>query len=203
MASGKIFVISAPSGAGKTTLLKKIMTSLSGLVFSVSHTTRVPRAGEEDGKDYHFIDIARFEEMIRDSSFLEYAKVHGNYYGTSRECVENQLADGLDVVLDIDVQGADILRAAALPNAAYIFIAPPSMTELERRLRERGTESEERLATRLANAKQEVAAAGTYDYVLVNDSLADATELLAAIVLAERARSRRRKDGKPVGDICP
>lgn len=199
MTTGRLFVISAPSGAGKTTLLSRVMARLPGLVFSVSHTTRMVRPGERDGIDYHFISPAEFVAMIDRGHFLEHAEVHGNLYGTSREAVRKQLAEGVDVILDIDVQGAAILRSSGQLDAAYIFIAPPSMTELEQRLRGRGTESEERIRLRLKNARQELQAASQYEYLIINEDLADAADLLAAIILAERARAHRLPSGKPIG----
>ncbi|MEA2114196.1 MAG: guanylate kinase [Thermodesulfobacteriota bacterium] len=198
MTESMLLVISAPSGCGKTTILKKVMTDLPGLAFSVSHTTREPRPGEEDGRDYHFVSREQFKE-IRDqqpSGFLEWAEVHGNYYGTSRQDVEDRLAEGQDVILDIDVQGAkQIRRHGALVT---IFIAPPSLSELKRRLRGRGTENEESLAVRLANAKKEMQAADAYTYLIVNDKLDEAVQALEAVIIAERCRRRRRVDGASV-----
>ncbi len=198
MSSGILLVLSAPSGGGKTTILKKVMAGLPGLVFSVSHTTRQPRPGEEDGRDYYFVSRREFES-IRDrqpSGFLEWAEVHGNLYGTSRAAVEQRLGAGRDVVLDIDVQGAAQIRKSADPVA--VFIAPPSLAELEARLRGRGTEDEQTLALRLENAKQELAAMDRYDYLIVNDRLAEAVESLRSIIIAERCRRRRTVDGVPV-----
>jgi guanylate kinase len=201
MTIGRLFVISAPSGAGKTTLLSRVMARIPGLVFSVSHTTRLPRPGECDGVDYHFVSHADFLAMIDQGSFLEHAEVHGNLYGTSRSTVQKQLEAGKDVVLDIDVQGAAILRASGQLEAAYVFIAPPGMAELEKRLRGRGTESEERIRLRLKNARQELQAAGQYEYLIINEDIAEATDLLAAIILAERARAHRLPSGKPIGKV--
>ena len=201
MSIGKLFVISAPSGAGKTTVVKRVMTTLPGLTFSVSHTTRPPRPGERDGIDYHFVSTTRFEEMIARGEFLEYARVHANLYGTSRKAVEQVQQQGVDVVLDIDVQGATILRRAAVAEASYIFIAPPSLRELERRLRGRGTEAEEVIAVRLANARQELAVMREYDYLLVNHHVEECVTLLSAIILAERAKGHRLANGQAIGDI--
>ena len=202
MSMGRLFVISAPSGAGKTTLLKQVMPRLTGLSFSVSHTTRQPRPGEREGVDYHFVARAEFEKMIGEGAFLEHARVHDNLYGTSRMAVERLQQQGIDVVLDIDVQGAAILRQAGLVDAAYIFIAPPSVAELERRLRGRGTEAEEMIATRLANARAELAAMSSYEYLLVNRQVEESVELLTAIILAERARAHRFPDGSAIGAIA-
>jgi guanylate kinase len=201
MTIGRLFVISAPSGAGKTTLLSRVMARIPGLVFSVSHTTRLPRPGECDGVDYHFVSHADFLAMIDQGNFLEHAEVHGNLYGTSRSAVQKQLEAGKDVVLDIDVQGAAILRGSGQLEAAYVFIAPPGMAELEKRLRGRGTESEERIRLRLKNARHELQAAGQYEYLVINEDIAEATELLAAIILAERARAHRLPSGKPIGKV--
>lgn len=198
MTESMLLVLSAPSGCGKTTMLEKVMTDLPGLVFSVSHTTREPRPGEEDGRDYHFVSHEQFKE-IRDqqpSGFLEWAEVHGNCYGTSRQDVEARLAEGMDVVLDIDIQGAEQIRQNAAP--VTIFIAPPSLSELERRLRGRGTESEESLAVRLANAEKEMQAADAYTYLIGNDELDEAVRALEAVIIAERCRRRRGVDGATV-----
>lgn len=198
MTTGRLFVISAPSGAGKTTLLKRVMANLPGLAFSISHTTRSPRLGEQDGIDYHFVSPTRFKEMIEQDLFLEYAKVHDNYYGTSIDAIDSQLKEGRDVILDIDVQGAGILREKGEPEATHIFIAPPSIEELEKRLRGRGTESEEIIKMRLDNAATEMKAAPAYEYLLTNDDLEEAVQLLSAIIMAERARAHRQPSGKSI-----
>ena len=198
MTTGKLFILSAPSGAGKTTLLKRVMADLPGLAFSVSHTTRLPRAGEQDGVDYHFVSRAQFEAMRDQGVFLEWAEVHGNLYGTSRPAVLAQLATGLDVILDIDVQGAAILRESAAIPAASLFISPPSLPELERRLRGRGTDSEETVLLRLKNARQEMQAAVDYEYLIINDRLEQAVDTLRAIVIAERSRGHRLPTGQSI-----
>ncbi len=198
MSEGMLLVLSAPSGCGKTTILKKVMAELGGLVFSISHTTRTPRPGEADGRDYHFVSREQFM-AIRDrhpSGFLEWAEVHTNFYGTSRQDVDARLAEGMDVVLDIDVQGAAQIRRNAEP--VTVFIAPPSLVELERRLRGRGTESEESLAVRLANAEKEMRDAEAYTYLIVNDRLDEAVTALKAVIIAERCRRRRGLDGAAV-----
>lgn len=198
MSSGKLFILSAPSGAGKTTLLKRVMADLQGLAFSVSHTTRLPRTGEVDGVDYHFVSREQFEGMRDQGVFLEWAEVHGNLYGTSRPAVLAQLATGLDVVLDIDVQGAAILRKSASIPAASLFISPPSLQELERRLRGRGTDSEETILLRLKNARTEMQAAVDYEYLIVNARLEQAIDTLRAIVIAERSRGHRLPTGQSI-----
>lgn len=198
MAQGLLIVISAPSGAGKSTLLAKVMASMPGLAFSVSHTTRKPRAGEVDGRQYHFVERGRFEEMIAAGHFLEWATVHNNFYGTSRQSVADQLAEGLDVILDIDVQGAAILRENTTMVDVQIFVAPPGRVELERRLRSRATEDEASIRLRLENARAEMQSADDYDYLIVNDQLDAAADLLEAIIVAERAKARRLPSGQPI-----
>jgi len=200
MTAGKLFVISAPSGAGKTTLLKKVMGGIPGLVFSISHTTRKPRPGEVDGVDYYFVSRADFQRMITEGLFLEYAEVHDNHYGTSFAAIDQQLKQGLDVILDIDVQGAAIIRSKGQPAATHIFISPPDLVELERRLRGRGTESEATIKVRLKNAATEMNAAGEYEYLIINDSLEEAANLLSSIILAERARMHRLPSGKSINE---
>ena len=195
---GMLLILSAPSGCGKTTLLNRIMANLPGLAFSISHTTRPPRLGEMHGKDYYFVDSPAFVAM-RDqepSGFLEYAEVHGNLYGTSVEEVNRLRQQGLDVVLDIDVQGAAQVQAQT--ETVAVFIAPPSMAELEKRLRKRGSETEASVVRRLENARKELACADRYDYLLVNDQLDEATDILRSIIIAERSRRRRKADGQPV-----
>ena len=201
MSQGRLFVISAPSGAGKTTLLKGVMSSLLRLAFSVSHTTRAPRAGEEDGREYHFITRDIFKQMIAENKFVEYADVHGNFYGTSYASITEQLADGYDVILDIDVQGAAILREREEVDAAYVFIAPPTIAELERRLRGRGTESEDVIQVRLTNALTELDVSNEYEYLIVNNDIKEATHLLESIILAERAKGHRLPSGEPITKV--
>ncbi len=201
MTTGKLFVISAPSGTGKTTLLRRVMDHLPGLSFSVSHTTRPPRPGEKNGIDYHYVSKAEFLAMIDQGLFLEHAEVHANLYGTSWAAIDQQCQAGLDVILDIDVQGASILRRSRQLAAAYIFISPPSIAELEKRLRGRGTESEEMLAIRLANARIELQAVKEYEYLVINDQLEETVDLLSSIIVAERARAHRFPSGQPIGDI--
>lgn len=198
MSKGNLFVISAPSGAGKSTILKKLLAEVPNLAFSVSHTTRAPRNGESDGRDYHFVDRATFEGMRADQAFLEWAEVHGNLYGTSQAAIEAQQAGGIDVFLDIDVQGAGQLRDGGHPGAVFLFIAPPSWQELEKRLRGRGTDPEETVRLRLNNARREMEEAGGYDYLIINDRLDEAVDILRAVVIAERCKGRRSPDGRPL-----
>lgn len=195
---GMLLILSAPSGCGKTTLLNRIMTELPGLAFSISHTTRSSRQGEIHGKDYYFVDQPTFA-AIRDqkpTGFLEYAEVHGNLYGTSVEEVTRLRQQGLDVVLDIDVQGAAQVQAHTRP--VTVFIAPPSLAELEKRLRQRGSESEASVVRRLENASKELGCIDRYDYLLVNDQVDEAVAILRSIIIAERSRRRRKADGQPV-----
>ncbi len=158
MNQGCLFVISAPSGAGKTTIVKPVLQTLPAISFSVSHTTRQPRPGELDGNDYHFVSKEQFEKVRDNNGFLEWAEVHGNYYGTSQQTVTQMLGNGNDIILDIDVQGAAQLREKKDLPATFLFIAPPSLTELEKRLLGRQTETPESLQTRLHNAKKEMQA---------------------------------------------
>lgn len=193
---GMLLVVSAPSGCGKSTIVNRVMQILPRLVFSVSHTTRLPRPGETDGVHYHFVDKATFA-AIQDqqpTGFLEWAEVHGHKYGTSVDEINRHRQEGMDVILDIDVQGAAQVRQRA--NPVSVFIAPPSFAELERRLRSRKTENEATIRVRLANARKEMACADVYDYLVVNDRLEDAVESLKSIIIAERCRRRRLSDGQ-------
>lgn len=195
---GSLFIVSAPSGTGKTTLLRRVMQQVGNLVFSISHTTRSPRRGEVDGRDYYFVDNDRFSAMIEDNAFLEWAKVHGNYYGTAISPLSSRLEQDNDVILDIDVQGAALVRAAGTFPAVSIFVAPPDLEELEKRLRGRGSDDEETIRRRLTNARQEMAQRHDYEYLIVNDHLDDAVSMLCGIIYAERARCRRGIDGSPL-----
>ncbi len=188
---GTLFVVSAPSGAGKGTLIRRLLEELDGIVFSVSWTTRAPRPGERDGVDYHFCDETTFREKVRRGEFLEWAEVHGHLYGTERAQVEARLAEGLDVLLDIDVQGAAQVRASGFP-ATFVFILPPSPEVLAERLRGRGTESEESLRLRLADARDEVPRWREFDWLVLNDDLAEATREFVAVFRAVRASRERR-----------
>lgn len=185
MNKGSLFVITGPSGAGKGTVLKEVIKSLDRLYFSVSATTRNPREGEVDGVHYHFLTKARFEELIAGERFLEYAQYAENYYGTPLDPVLEQLEQGNDVILEIELQGALQVKQR-MPQAVLVFIAPPSFEELEARLRGRGTESEEVILRRLAIARQECANMDQFHYVVVNDEVADAADRLRAVILSRR-----------------
>jgi guanylate kinase len=187
-------VVSAPSGAGKTSLCQWAVTAVPNLVHSVSYTTRPPRPGEAEGRHYHFVDRAAFEAMAHAGDFAEWAEVHGHLYGTSGRLLAQHAADGLDVILDIDTQGAAILRSA-FPDAVSVFIVLPSWAELEARLRGRHSEGEADIQRRLRVAREEVRQARTYDYIIVNDVFARAAEALKAIILAERLRTCRADPG--------
>jgi len=195
--SGMLFVVSAPSGAGKSTILHRVLAEIPAVAFSVSHTTRPPRPGEEHGRDYFFVSPDEFTAMRRAGAFLEAAEVHGNWYGTSRDAVGGLQAKGLDVLLDIDVQGAQQVRATGMP-AVFLFIVPPSLAELETRLRGRGTDGEEVIRRRLANARQELLAASRYDHIVVNDDLDQAVAMVQAVILARRSQYRRGYDNTPL-----
>ena len=195
---GNLFVISAPSGTGKTTILRQVIGHLPRLSFSISHTTRPPRAGEVNGRDYYFIGQEEFLALRERGEFLEWAEVHGNFYGTGKSAVDRALAGGLDLILDIDVQGARQIRAALGAKATFIFIAPPSARELEKRLSGRHTENEATIRLRLANARQEMAELDQYDYLIVNDRVEVAAAGIKAIVREKRLRQRRALDGSPL-----
>jgi len=198
MSQGNLFVISAPSGAGKSTLLKKLLTAVPNLAFSVSHTTRAPRPGESNGREYHFIDRPAFEGMRTGQAFLEWAEVHGNLYGTSREAIEARLADGGDVMLEIDWQGARQIKQL-FPDAVLIFILPPSWDELRQRLKRRGEDPDAVIEQRMVNARIEVAQARHFDFVVVNASFETALFDLKAIVHAQRLKySAQRRNRSAV-----
>ena len=186
---GNLFVISAPSGSGKTTLVRRLLDTLDDVKFSVSFTTRPVRGSERDRIDYHFVPSDLFRTKIEDGEFLEWAEVHGNYYGTSKIVTEQVRASGEDILLDVDVQGAAQVRKAQ-PDAITLFVMPPSFDVLEERLRGRRQDSDEVIAGRLEEARHEIHHYKDYDYVLINDSVERTSELLKAIVLAERTRPR-------------
>ncbi len=187
---GSIFIVSAPSGAGKTTLCKMLIQSMPDIIHSISYTTRPPRPGEVDGKDYYFVKEDRFLEMVRKGEFLEWAEVHGNLYGTSKQKLLETINNGTDVILDIDVQGASQIRAQQI-DATFIFILPPSMEVLKERLTKRQTDTEEIIQRRLQKAREEIKQYRSYDYVIINDELEVALEQLKAVVLSQRLKTEK------------
>jgi guanylate kinase len=194
--SGNLFIVAAPSGAGKTTLVNALLASHGDLALSVSYTTRSPRPGEVDHREYHFISEPEFLAMIERGEFLEHAQVHGNRYGTSAPWIREQTAAGSDLLLEIDWQGAQQVRRQ-IPDAIGIFVLPPSMQELERRLRKRGQDSDEVMQRRLAAARDEISHAGEFDYVIINKDFDEALADLAAIVRASRLRLARQRQRHP------
>ena len=187
---GILFILSAPSGAGKTTISRRALDEIPGLELSISCTTRRPRAGETDGRDYHFLSAQAFEAMRDRGEFAEWAQVHDCLYGTPKRPIEERLAAGRDLLLDIDVQGARQMKAR-YHEAVAVFVLPPSERELERRLRARGTEAEEVIQRRLARARAEMDEIRHYDYFLVNQDVDESVRLFRAITEAERARVAR------------
>lgn len=188
--SGNLYVVAAPSGAGKTTLVRMLLADERSVHLSISFTTRAPRPGEQDGREYHFVGVDRFRAMIAQDEFLEWAEVHGNFYGTSKKWISEQLAAGHDVLLEIDWQGAQQVRKI-FPEAIGVFILPPSMEELSRRLTGRGTDAADVIERRLAAAEAEMRHVGEFDYAIINDQLDQALQDLRAIV-----RSSRLSPGK-------
>jgi len=194
--SGILFIISAPSGAGKSTLSAKLLEEDAGIHMSVSYTTRAPRAGEVDGRNYHFVGKARFMDMLARGEFLESAEVHGNHYGTSQAWIEAQRAAGHDILLEIDWQGAQQVRRI-VADSIGIFILPPSIAELERRMRGRGQDSEEVVRRRLAVAAQEMSHAVEFEYVIINNDFEQARRDLLAVVRASRLTYARQLERFP------
>ncbi|HEX3739352.1 MAG TPA: guanylate kinase [Terriglobales bacterium] len=190
-----VFIISAPSGSGKSTLVNEIRQSVPNLSFSISYTTRSPRGRESDGNEYSFVSRDQFEQMIQNDDFLEYANVFGNYYGTARRFLTGAEDQGNDLLLDIDVQGAAQIKSK-LPDAVSIFVLPPNREELERRLRERSQDSESVIQRRLRDANREIENYDKYDYILVNDRLADSVGALKAILLSQRLKRQGRADAE-------
>jgi len=187
---GQLYIIAAPSGAGKTSLVKALHENLNGIAVSVSHTTRAMRPGEENGVHYHFVDHAYFERMVTEGEFLEHARVFDNFYGTAKSSVECNLAAGQDVILEIDWQGAQQVRAA-FPEALGIFILPPAREVLETRLRGRGQDDDQIIARRMRDATTEMQHYAEFDFLLINDVFEDALRELACIFRANRARRER------------
>jgi guanylate kinase len=190
-----VFIISAPSGSGKSTLVNEIRQTVDNLSFSISYTTRSPRGRERDGNEYSFVSRDQFEQMIQNDDFLEYANVFGNYYGTARRFLTGAEDQGNDLLLDIDVQGAAQIKSK-LPDAVSIFVLPPNREELERRLRERSQDSESVIQRRLRDANREIENYDKYDYILVNDRLADSVGALKAILLSQRLKRQGRADAE-------
>lgn len=193
MSKGLLLVVSAPSAGGKGTILKELFQQDPNLRMSVSATTRKPRPGEEHGKHYYFVTREEFQEMVDDGNMLEYAEYVGNCYGTPKGPVERWRADGLDVVLEIEVQGGAQIKCVA-PDCVSIFIVPPSMEVLEKRLRDRGTEDEETIQKRLETARKEIPHGKNYDYIVVNDRLEDAVADVRAILRSEKMKSERNAE---------
>jgi guanylate kinase len=203
--TGLIIVVSAPSGSGKSTLCQRLLNWSSNLMYSVSCTTRAPRGGEQNGVDYFFLSRVEFEKCIAAGDFLEHAEYNGNYYGTPRQFIEQQIAEGKDILLDIEVQGAEQVVKTIREKGAFaypeslvtLFIMPPSLEALEGRLRRRGTDSEETIRKRLAIASEELTHWRNYDYVIVSGGLDDDFERGKAIVTAEKCRTSRQPEEKP------
>jgi guanylate kinase len=190
---GNLIIISSPSGGGKGTLIKEVLNTIPDMTYSISYTTRSIRSGEADGREYFFVSRDDFEQRRSAGEFLEYAEVHGNYYGTSRSQIEQITAGGRDVILEIDVQGANLILER-VPDIVSIFILPPSFPVLESRLKRRATESLDELALRLRNAFAEVKEYEKFKYVVINEFLEDAANDLRTIIKAERLRTSRRMD---------
>lgn len=190
---GILFIISSPSGGGKGTIIREVLRTVPNIGYSVSFTTRAIREGEENGKHYHFVSHEYFENLIKQGEFLEYAEVHGNYYGTSKRKVEQETLAGRDIILEIDVQGAALVREKA-PDAVGVFILPPSFEVLQERLTARQTETDENLALRLKNSRNEVKEFSNFDYVIVNNEVTKAVLDLQSVIYAERCKCARQNE---------
>lgn len=192
---GLVFILSAPSGTGKTTLVRKVMEQLPGLRFSVSFTTRPPRSNEQEGEDYHFVSPSVFQEMVKRDEFLEWAEVLGNCYGTPKIDLRSLELEGVDLILDIDTQGAKRVREK-MDSAISIYLLPPSMDALQERLIKRGLDSPEMIQFRLSHAKKDMEEAHGYQYILVNDKIEETVERLKAIIIEERSRKEKQLSSK-------
>lgn len=187
-----LFVVAAPSGAGKSSLVKALMAADPQIDLSISHTTRAPRGQEQQGREYHFASDAEFDQLLANGALLEWANVHGNRYGTTRQGVEEQLQRGLDVILEIDYQGAFQVRKL-FPQAVLVFVLPPSFAELRARIERRGEDSPEKIALRMENAKVEVQQAGKFDFVIINELFEQALLDLRSVVQAQRLRAAAQR----------
>ncbi len=192
MTLGTLYIISAPSGAGKTSLVKQLISQLTALTVSISHTTRPIRSGEIDGQDYYFVSVAEFQTMLDKKAFLEHAQVFDNFYGTAQDTVESNLRQGLDVILEIDWQGARQIKAL-LPDSISIFILPPSIAILQQRLTGRGQDDETVIARRMRDAVAEMRHCNEFDYVIVNDVFEQALTELTHIIMAHRLTQQRQQ----------
>lgn len=190
MTKANLFVLSGPSGVGKGTILDKLLENFYEVEYSVSATTRPRREGEKEGEDYFFLSVEDFFQMVEENKFIEWAQVHNNYYGTPKEYVDKSLVEGKDIILEIDIQGARMVKKD-YPDAIYIFLLPPSLEELENRLDKRGTETEKNKALRLENARKEINELDEYDYQIVNDQIDETVKKLKAIIIAEKCRIRK------------
>lgn len=189
--NGIIFVMSGPSGAGKTTIVKGVLSELEGVEFSVSYTTRQKREGEIDGKDYFFVSEKKFAELMEKDEFLEWAEVHGHLYGTSRSYVESRLQQGVNILLDVDVKGAMNVREKIKDDAVFIFVAPPSFSELKDRLYNRRTEDATNFEKRIEDAKQELSQISKFDYLVVNREVKASIKQLESVLIAEQLKVER------------
>ena len=202
-APGILFVVSSPSGGGKGTLISRALNAIPGLSYSVSYTTRAPRNGELNGRDYFFVSPEQFEQMVAANEFLEWARVHRHLYGTARQQVWREMSQGRDIILEVDVQGAASVRKL-VTNSVSVFILPPSFEVLRKRLLARGTDSREELEVRLRNAPSELNQYDQFDYVIINDDADRAAAQLRAIISAERARCERQEEEiRRVADTFP
>ncbi|WP_301100709.1 guanylate kinase [Propionivibrio sp.] len=189
---GHLYIVAAPSGAGKTTLVRLLCENDPGIRVSVSHTTRAPRAGEKEGREYHFVDVQNFFDRVGQGEFIEWAEVHGNYYGSSKRWIEAELTAGRDVLLEIDWQGARQVRNA-FPEALGVFILPPSLDALKERLSGRGTDSAETIARRIAAARDEMRHVDEFDYAIINDDLRQALGDLQSVISASRLQYKTQR----------